>query len=147
MPPGLPDGEEIYSSCLSLGMGEWIQKNKDINIHKVSYMQIINRDFSLNEIYDFISNTFLMSKPFQNINDLKIKTSNKIAIHIRNGDFINNSFHDVFNRIEYLTKAIKKIKTYQTAEEIVVFSDDINTSKELYQQFLEKEFKLVSFIS
>ena len=58
--------------------------------------------------------------------------NNSVAIHVRRGDYINNSLHAVCSD-EYYLDAIKEIKTKLTDCTFFVFSDDIDYCKSLFK--------------
>ncbi len=51
------------------------------------------------------------------------------ALHVRRGDYVNNSYHNVCDT-DYYIRAMKKIKELKHIDNFLVFSDDINWCKE-----------------
>lgn len=75
---------------------------------------IIRKDFSLRD-----------NLPLH-IENLKegIKKENSLCIHVRRGDYVGNSVHEIVGK-EYYNKGIEKIKSLKKIDKIYVFSDDI----------------------
>ncbi len=78
------------------------------------FEDIIRQDFTLKN---------LLSK---NIQDLmhEIKEQNSICVHVRRGDFVGNTYHEVVGK-DYYDKGIGYVKNRTDIEKIYVFSDDI----------------------
>lgn len=53
---------------------------------------------------------------------------NKVAIHVRRGDYVNNPFYVDLTKTDYYEKAIAEFPQAQ----FIVFSDDINFCKEYF---------------
>ena len=58
--------------------------------------------------------------------------SNSVSIHIRRGDYVNNTHHPLCN-LEYYYKALHHIKTNITNPHFFIFSDDIQWAKDNLQ--------------
>lgn len=69
----------------------------------------------------------------------KINSSNSVAIHIRRGDYVNNSYFYSLNR-SYYQNAIEVIKSKITDPSFFVFSDDLNAARELLPKNLNITF-------
>jgi len=89
---------------------------------------LFNVDFTLNELEDFIANTFLKSTMFNE--KAVIDNDTTVAIHIRNGDYINDKGLDIFDRFEYIEKSISLLDKSITA--LIVYSDNNALNKTLY---------------
>lgn len=64
---------------------------------------------------------------------IKIKSCNSISLHVRRGDYVQNSLTNQFHglcSLDYYTNAIRYIEMKIKNIEIFVFSDDINWCKE-----------------
>lgn len=85
-----------------------------------------------NDYEDLIRKDFtLKNKLNLNIENLAevIKKENSLCIHVRRGDYVGNSHHEVVNK-EYYDKGIEKIKSLTKIDKIYVFSDDIKWCEE-----------------
>lgn len=91
-----------------LGMSNLFVPSYSGKVKRLSgYMQFIDKDFTIEEMEQFISDVILKSDLMANTwLPKKDNDSNKVAIHIRNGDFLKIPWHNPFNRIDYLDKAI-----------------------------------------
>ncbi len=77
---------------------------------------------------DIIKKDFQISVNLpENIKKLgeKIQKENALCVHVRRGDFVNNTYHDVVNS-EYYQKAFQKITEQATVDTVYIFSDDID---------------------
>ena len=83
-------------------------------------------------IKDIIRKDFVIKKELsQEVNNLmqEIKNSNSLCIHVRRGDYLNNSFHNVIGK-KYYNEGIEFIKEKTHIDNIYVFSDDIKWCEE-----------------
>ena len=81
---------------------------------------------------DVIRKDFTFKNKFSdNIENLKkeIESQNSVCVHIRRGDYVNNSFYESVQK-EYYDKGIAKIKSSTKIDKIYVFSDDIKWCEE-----------------
>ena len=85
------------------------------------YHQIINKDFDICQLEEFIKCTFLSTNLF---NDL---TDDTIGIHIRFGDYVQSKISNCFDKKQYIIKSLNKFNL----NKIHVFSDDISMCKDL----------------
>lgn len=98
-------------------------------------------------IEDIIRKDFILKNKLSlNIENLKevIKKENSLCIHVRRGDYVGNSHHEVVGQ-EYYKQAIEKMKSLTTIDKIYVFSDDIkwceeNMSFEFPSMFVGEEY-------
>lgn len=83
-------------------------------------------------IEDTIRKDFTLKNPLPlNIKNLMeiIKKENSLCIHVRRGDYIGNTNHEVVGK-EYYNAGIEKIKSLRKIDKIYVFSDDIKWCEE-----------------
>lgn len=83
-------------------------------------------------ISDVIRKDFTLKNKLPiNIENLKevIEKENSLCIHVRRGDYVGNSHHEVVNK-EYYNKGIEKMKSLTNIDKIYVFSDDIKWCEE-----------------
>lgn len=80
---------------------------------------IIRQDFTLKD--DLADNIKILTK--------EIKENNSVCVHIRRGDYIGNSHHEVVGK-NYYAKGVEMIKQKTKLDKIYVFSDDIKWCKE-----------------
>jgi hypothetical protein len=98
-------------------------------------------------VTDVIRKDFTFKKPFSEyIENLKkeILSTNSVCLHVRRGDYVDNSFHDVVT-LEYYSKAINLLSQKINLDKIYVFSDDIkwcrkNISFEYPISFIDEEY-------
>lgn len=84
------------------------------------------------DIEDTIRKDFtLKDKLPLHVENLKevIKKENSLCIHVRRGDYVGNSFHEIVGK-EYYDKGIERIKSLTNIDKIYVFSDDIKWCEE-----------------
>lgn len=106
------------------------------------YHQIFRLDFIIEQIEAFVKDTFLKSQVYSNV---KLDNNdNCIAIHIRNGDYINDVGMDVFDRYKYIESALKK--TNNRFDNLVVYSDDNNLNEKLYDELFHYYIKNVTYV-
>lgn len=80
---------------------------------------IIRKDFTLkNELPINIKNLLEV-----------IKKENSLCIHVRRGDYVGNSNHEIVGN-EYYDRGIEKMKSLTKIDKIYVFSDDIKWCEE-----------------
>ena len=84
----------------------------------------------------------MQSSLFKNNNI--VVDDNTIAIHIRNGDYIDDKNIDVFDRIKYMQKCFSCIS--HKIKNLVVFSDDNTLNKQLYNNLFKQYFVSVTYI-
>jgi hypothetical protein len=53
-----------------------------------------------------------------------IKKENSLCVHVRRGDYVGNTNHEIVNK-DYYDKGIDKLKVMTNIDKIYVFSDDI----------------------
>lgn len=83
-------------------------------------------------VSDIIRKDFTLKNKLPiNIENLKegIEKENSLCIHVRRGDYVGNSHHEVVNK-EYYDKGIEIIKSLTNIDKIYVFSDDIKWCEE-----------------
>lgn len=106
-----------------------------------SYCQIINSDFTLVQLNDFIKNIILNSYIYKN---KIISITNNIAIHIRNTDYLNpklNNYHDCFDRTKYIIDTCKIVNDkYPFLKTLHIFSDDCKLTQTLYDKIFKDFF-------
>lgn len=82
----------------------------------------------------------ILLKGINNISNDILKTNyittNSIFIHIRRGDYVENSHKHYLQSISYYEKAYNYIKTLKTIENVYILSDDIEWVKE--QKFFQE---------
>jgi hypothetical protein len=84
------------------------------------------------EIQDVIRADFALKNPLsENTKTVlaEIKNTASVAIHVRRGDYVSNTFHDVGLDQEYYNEGLRRITDQYTVEKIYVFSDDIEWCK------------------
>ena len=97
------------------------------------YVQGEWQNWSYFDVYEnMLRKKFIFKTQFTNKQDLKwryeIEHSNSVGIHMRRGDFVNSSYHDLCDMV-YYTEAIELIKQYIRDPKLFVFSDDIEYAK------------------
>ncbi len=75
----------------------------------------------------------------------KIKLEKSLCLHVRRGDYVNNSYHGVLEN-NYYTQAFQYIKNNFETENIYIFSDDIewckiNISFDIPTFYVDDEYK------
>lgn len=83
-------------------------------------------------IADTIRKDFTIRMPLpDHIQELKkeIESKNSVCIHVRRGDYVGNSVHEVVGR-SYYDMALVKLKERTPIEHVYVFSDDIQWCKD-----------------
>lgn len=68
------------------------------------------------------------------VND-DIKNNDSVSLHVRRGDYLNNSFYLDINKENYYKKAIKYIIGKVENPKFFVFSDDIKWAKEEFKTY------------
>lgn len=84
------------------------------------------------DIEDIIRKEFTLKNELPlNIQNLMevIKKENSLCVHMRRGDYVGNSNHEIVGK-EYYDKGIEKIKSLAKIDKIYVFSDDIKWCEE-----------------
>ncbi len=99
------------------------------------YYQNIELDFSEQDIRNFINETILQSQFFKN-KTIMYDVDNSVAIHIRNGDYLNLPYHNCFDRIEYICNALKRLPKNIT--NLVIYSDNNDINKKLYDSLFQE---------
>lgn len=133
----------VYNMLCNLGLACFIKTNYSNNaLYINSYCQHVGVDFTIQQEKQLIQKYILTSKIFSNINYNSINNENDIALHIKNGDYLlieKNGYHDCFNRLDYLQKAIyhPSISNYKN---VTIFSDDVDLCEKLYGNILRKRF-------
>lgn len=117
-------GKEKHSchfdpAILELGANAYLEGWWQSYKYFESVSDIIRKDFTLK------------NKLPINIENLKevIEKENSLCIHVRRGDYVGNSHHEVVNK-EYYDKGIEIIKSLTNIDKIYVFSDDIKWCEE-----------------
>lgn len=90
-------------------------------------------EYYVNSIRDRLIEKFDFKKEFNNKNKAlleEIKNYDSVSIHVRRGDYVNNSSLGGICTVEYYSKAIKLMQENYKNAKFVVFSDDINWVKE-----------------
>lgn len=103
-----------------------VSYKNDLNLH--GYFQSEKYFIHCEEI---IRNQFEPSDSTLDLINSKYKdvmTLNTCSIHIRRGDYINNTFHEVCD-VNYYNNSIECIKSKMQIDKFLVFSDDINWCK------------------
>lgn len=84
------------------------------------------------DISDLIRKDFTLKNKLplhvENLREV-IQKENSLCIHVRRGDYVGNSFHEIVGK-EYYEEGIKKIKSLTKIDKIYVFSDDIKWCEE-----------------
>jgi hypothetical protein len=115
-------------------------KEKKENFVKKIYQKILNKLGLIDQFYqsekyfkeiDYqIRREFTLKKP---ISDPEIENSNSVSVHVRRGDYVNdsktNQYHGTCS-MEYYKKAIAEIKEKYPEVVFYFFSDDIDWVKE-----------------
>lgn len=117
--PGVDKGFNFDKTVLSLGnsvyLDGWWQSPKYFS-----------------DIEDIIRNDFTLKKPLpiniQNLLDT-VKKENSLCVHIRRGDFVGNSYHDIIGD-NYYKEGVDLISKKTKIDKIYVFSDDIKWCRE-----------------
>lgn len=86
------------------------------------YEDIIKKDFKI---------SVQLSDSIKKLGE-KIRQENTLCVHVRRGDFVNNSYHSILPA-NYYEQALKKILEKENIDHIYVFSDDIGWCKENMQ--------------
>ena len=89
-----------------------------------------------------LKSIFTLKKNYKKFEYFDRKLSNKsVAIHVRRGDYVNNSLHETVD-LNYFLEAINIIKEKIENPEFYVFSDDIKWCK----QNFSADFKFVDYL-
>lgn len=123
-----------------LNIDKYIEHNKSIDymLQTHNYYQYVDRDFTQHELNEFIRSTILQSSELKRLNNDDV-----VAIHIRNGDYLSLSTFQVFNRSEYLQKALSQFSNCNRA---IIFSDDNRLNQLLYDKLLKSKFSSVEYV-
>lgn len=100
------------------------------NYYFVGFWQ---NEYYVNSIRDILIEKFDFKKEFNKRNKAlleEIKNYDSVSIHVRRGDYVNNSSLGGICTVEYYSKAIKLMQENYKNAKFVVFSDDINWVKE-----------------
>lgn len=128
-----------------MGLSEFITISNPTATHISSYAQIVNKDFTIDDMERLICEKILKSDAFSGVDPHA--DDDKVSLHIRNGDYIlpsKNGYHDCFDRMAYLEKAINH-DGLDGIDHVVVFSDDLPLCREKYNDILSKRFKTVEY--
>ena len=60
----------------------------------------------------------------------EIKNANSVCVHVRRGDYVGNSYHDVGIGESYYEQGVQHILTKSAIDKIYVFSDDVEWCRE-----------------
>ncbi|HEY0979824.1 MAG TPA: alpha-1,2-fucosyltransferase [Candidatus Paceibacterota bacterium] len=117
--PGKEKGFSFDPSVLNLGSDMYLYGYWQSYKYFESITETIRKDF-----------TPRLSLP-QNVQELKkeIESKNSVCIHVRRGDYVGNSVHEVVGRSYYDT-ALTMLKERTPIEHVYVFSDDIQWCKD-----------------
>lgn len=135
----------IYDFICRLGLSEFITISNPTAIHISSYAQVINRDFTIDDVERLICVKILKSDAFSGVDCHA--DDGKVSLHIRNGDYLlpsKHGYHDCFDRMEYLNKAINH-NGLDGIDHVVVFSDDLPLCRGKYNDILSRRFKTVEY--
>jgi hypothetical protein len=111
-----------------------------------------NHNYYLNGYWQNSKYAMFLNNYLKNIPDLKINqeylkliqsSHHNIGIHIRRGDYVNNSKINKYHgncELEYFYRSIELIKQRKTIDFLFVFSDDINWVKNNFQHHLKAFF-------
>jgi hypothetical protein len=84
-----------------------------------SISDIIRQDFTLKD---------KLPLHIENLREV-IKKENSLCIHVRRGDYVGNSHHEIVGK-DYYDRGIEKIKSLTKIDKIYVFSDDVKWCKD-----------------
>jgi hypothetical protein len=116
---GVEKGFAFDKSILSLGPNVYLQGYWQSEKYFSEIKDTIRKDFSLASPLSQQSQTLLE----------EITQTMSVCIHVRRGDYVNNTFHDVGLGKSYYDKGLEYIAGKQAIEKIYVFSDDIGWCK------------------
>ena len=136
---------KIYDFLIKLNLDKYVEESntaKYIN----SYCQNLNTDFYENELNSFIVDNILKSEIFSKYS-FDDKYINSVAIHIRNGDYLNLKIHNCFDRVDYINKACLNFLQNNNISTLYVFSDNNLLNKQLYDDIFHKYFKNIVYIT
>ncbi len=124
-----------------LSINEYVEHDKPIDylLQTHNYYQYVDKDFTQYELNGFIRSTILQSSELKQLDNNDV-----VAIHIRNGDYLNLSAFQVFNRNEYLQKAVDQFSNCNRA---VIFSDDNMLNQQLFDKLLKSKFNSIEYVS
>ncbi len=103
-----------------------LNKNTVLKGHwqKTDYLSDVTEIFHKSLSYDLLN-----TERDSEIKHL-IETSESVSIHVRRGDYLNDSFYSVIKGMEYYRNAISIIKEKYPNAKFFVFSDDIEYVRE-----------------
>lgn len=107
------------SSILELGVDAYLDGYWQSPKYFESITDIIRRDFTLKN---------KLPSHIENLKEV-IKNENSLCVHVRRGDYVGNSFHEIVGK-DYYDKGIEKIKSLTKIDKIYVFSDDTKWCEE-----------------
>ncbi|MEK9207543.1 MAG: alpha-1,2-fucosyltransferase [Patescibacteria group bacterium] len=117
--PGQERGFNFDLKMLSLGPNACLDGYFQSYKYFSDFKNIIKKDFTLKNP---------LAQNIRNLGD-EILNTNSLCIHVRRGDYVGNSYHEVVNS-EYYKKGINYISGKTSIEKIYVFSDDISWCEE-----------------
>lgn len=113
-------------------------KNKDAQVYE---------GFWMDKKYYSMVKQFLIARmrPMENYcNDIsikqKIRNSNSVFIHVRRGDYVNNSSYYDLSQTAYYRNAIEYVRNKLENPEYFVFSDDIEWCKQYFTDYPDLNF-------
>ncbi len=131
---GKERGYLFQKNVLSLGPNAYLDGYWQSHKYFEKYTDIIRNDFTLKlPLPDHIRK--LQSE---------IKADNSVCIHVRRGDYVGNSFHEVVSK-DYYDRALKLLAGKTNISHLYIFSDDIswcqsNLSFPYKTMFVGKEY-------
>jgi len=111
---GIEKSFNFDSSILSMGDDSYLDGYWQSPKYFEGIEEIIRKDFTLKNPLPF---------NIQNLIEV-VKQENSLCVHVRRGDYVGNSHHEVVNK-QYYDKALEKVKSLTNIDKIYVFSDDI----------------------
>lgn len=136
----------IYNALCKIGLSEFINFYCQNLTYQNKWLQDFGKDFTKEQIENFIKYYILKSDPYCNYKYKTIEKEKCLALHIRNGDYVSDRRFNFFDRKDYLYKAINHILV-KDFEEIHIFSDDVEMCKKQYHNILKNRFQKVKYIT
>lgn len=117
--PGIEKGHNFDSKVFEIGESAYLDGYWQSPKYFEEIKDIILKDFTLKNI---------LQMNIKNLMEV-IKKENSLCVHVRRGDYVGNSNHEIVGK-EYYNIGIEKIKSLTNIDKVYIFSDDIKWCEE-----------------
>ena len=122
-----------------LGCRALIASSKDCAGQKIHVeadpRQVMGRDFTMGDVTAFVRRFILTSDAYRNVSAMPPPDPDAVAVHVRNGDYLSNTSFNIFDRADYLTRALgvarRRFVGGGVMSAIHVFSDDTAAARSM----------------